>query len=61
MTPDRRMLVYLVEKFGDKEAALEAACKIIVDLIPGTSMGMLRAGKKARDIDSEYGGRSNNA
>ena len=57
MTPDRRILISLVEKFGDKEAALEAACKIIVDMIPGTSMGMLRCGKKAQPIDSEYGGK----
>ena len=57
MTPDRRMLVYLVEKFGTPEAALEAACKMIVDMMPATSMGMLRCGKKARDIDSEYGGK----
>lgn len=57
MTPDRRMLVYLVEKFGSVEAALEAACSMIVDMMPATSMGMLRCGKKARDIDSEYGGK----
>ena len=57
MTPDRRMLVYLVEKFGSVDDALEAACKMIVDMLPATSMGMLRCGKKARDIDSEYGGK----
>lgn len=57
MTPDRRMLVYLVEKFGTVDAALEAACKLLVDIMPAASMGMLRCGKKARDIDSEYGGK----
>ena len=57
MTPDRRMLVYLVEKFGSPDAALEAACKIIVDMLPGTSMGMLRCGRKAKHVDSEYGGK----
>ena len=57
MTPDRRMLVYLVEKFGTVEAALEAACAMIVDMMPATSMGMLRCGKIARNIDSEYGGK----
>jgi hypothetical protein len=57
MTPDRRMFVYLVEKFGTVEAALEAACSMIVDMMFVTSMGMLRCGKKARDIDSEYGGK----
>ena len=58
MTPDRQMKVYLVETFGDPDAALEAACKIIVDMLPGTSMGMLRCGKKARYVESEYGGRN---
>ena len=57
MTPDRRMLVYLVETFGTVDAALEAACKLLVDIMPAASMGMLRCGKKARDIDSEYGGK----
>lgn len=39
------------------EAALLEACATILKMLPATSMGMLRCGKKARDIDSEYGGK----
>ena len=58
MTQDRRILIYLVEKFGGVDAALDAACKLLVDIMPATSMGMLRCGRRGRPIDSEYGGQS---
>lgn len=44
----RRIKVSLVERTGSESAALDAACELIAQLIAGTSMGMLRAGKKAR-------------
>jgi hypothetical protein len=54
---ETRIKVLLVETAGDTEAALDLACKTLARLMPATSMGMLRCGKKARDIDSEYGGK----
>lgn len=44
----RRIKVSLVERTGSESAALDAACELIAELIAGTSMGMLRAGKKSR-------------
>lgn len=44
----RRIKVSLVERTGSESAALDMASQLIAELIAGTSMGMLRAGKKAR-------------
>lgn len=48
MPPWRRIKVSLVERTGSEAAALDMACQLIAELIDGASMGMLRAGKKAR-------------
>lgn len=48
MPPWRRIKVSLVERSGDTEKALDLACEIIAYMLEGTSMGMLRAGKKGR-------------
>lgn len=49
MKPARRVKVELVERTGGMNEALDLACEIIVWLIGGSSMGMLRAGKKGRE------------
>ena len=43
----RRIKVSLVERTGSEAAALDMACQLIAELVEGTSMGMLRAGKKS--------------
>lgn len=57
MKPDTLLKEFLVERFGSFEAALDIACQALAEIIPATSMGMLRCGKKARNVDSEYGGK----
>ena len=49
---------YLIKQAGSEKAALDLACQVIAALVEGTSMGMLRTGKKAKNVQSEYGGRS---
>lgn len=56
MTPAQLASLFLDDS-GTPEAALLRACETILKMLPATSMGMLRCGKKARDIDSEYGGK----
>lgn len=56
MTAEQLATLFL-DNNGTPEAALMEACKTILKMLPATSMGMLRCGKKARDIDSEYGGK----
>lgn len=46
MTPEKKLWIYLVETAGSPEAAQEMACTIILELLAGTSMGLLRLGKK---------------
>ena len=48
MPPWRHIKVGLVEKTGGVEQALDFACDLIVYLLEGTSMGMMRAGKKGK-------------
>lgn len=56
MTPAQLASMFL-DDAGTPEGALLKACETILKMLPATSMGMLRCGKKPVPIDSEYGGK----